>query len=274
MNSKKIKSQLYKAHISPIFSNNQLQSHIKTSIEANINFVVLFKNPLDLKSDPEQSVIDSDYESIDMSNMVGFDNPESINNPILILVYEVFKIKELLNRIAELVKQTKELFIVFKSLLFNSHLHNFKFFIETNYKAKIYFVETNEKLFDFFMNMTTNLPTRQKKSSNIYFENKSTIKLNTYFDQIFPDEYTPIWIKQLMCIPGISETKAHAIAMKYSYKELSDYYNGTESTKIKENHLRNIEVLNKKSGNVTKIGEAISRKVFVFLTSPPETVIN
>ena len=261
-------------HISPNFTNNTLQSYIKLACEDNIKYNVSLKNPIKILSQVNNSNLSNKYE--DIQNFMSIENPNDQNglNPIFIQINESFRIKELLNRIALFKSLTNEIYFVFKGLDKTNYSLKFKFFAETKYKIKIIYLETNEELIDFISNLLSNLPSKLEKIRSINYENKASIKLMTYFDSEFQDESIPLWIKQLICIPGISENKAHAIAMKHSFSDLMKFYfNTSENTKNKQTLLKNIEVFNKKSNKTTKIGEVLSKKVYSFFTSNSEDII-
>lgn len=374
MLSKQNKTRLLKVFLSPEFSNNRLQSYVKSILENDFNYSVYMKNPLlifesfekfikdqelmninknnsivkvkdkneanknicDIKTNninisenkitshddddlilneilnhkensnttsnieksnsimniksnvnesnniiikQEDSSINSLYSKADIKNLISIENPTHNNiNPYLIVITDTFKLKEILTKFDTLTKLSKELYLIMKITLNtkeNSIILKLKFFLETEYKVKVYFCETNESLLDFFENLLKNIPIKLEKSKLEYYDNKANIKLNTYFNEELNNENTVVWIKQLMCIPGVSEVKAHAIALKYSFQDLVETYFCNESSKnYKEGFLKTVEVVNKKNGSVMKIGEAISKKIYLYFVSKGEDIIN
>lgn len=241
--------------------NNEYKSNIYNNTSNNINI---------------NSNNNSTKQIIDDSNIVAIENPDSKENPYLLVIFDEFSLKEILLKFGEITKLSNQLYLILRLNLTNknsTNILNLKFFLEVNYKVKVWICESYDTMVDFFNNLLTNIPIKKEKSKLEYYENKSTLKLNTYFNEEFDDESTPTWIKHLMCIPGISEIKAHAIAMKYSFKELIKIYLSNEHNKsFKESVLKNIEV--NYNGGVKKIGDAISKKVYIFFTSPGTDLIN
>ena len=80
------------------------------------------------------------------------------------------------------------------------------------------------------------------------------------------DLYTSAWIDMLMCIPGVSETKAVCIIK--NYPTIQSLIEVLETTKDKESLLTDIECF--KNGDVLKkrkLGKVLSGKIAKIFTS-------
>ena len=277
--------------ISPSFSNNRLQSYIKSYVEKEYLFQVTFKNPLTLingykenekieKMEIEDQIledilsIDNTQSEVKSSNMIGFENPDNNKKPFIFLIFDSLKIQEILIRTEQIQSLNADITLIIISTKENELQIQLKFFLEIQYKIKTFFCENNEMFFKYFENVLKTIPVKNEKSKIEYYENKSGVQLKTYFNEEFEDENTPTFIRQLTCIPGVSEIKAHAIAIKYSFKNLIKYYTDqSTSQKEKELLLKDIQI-NSKLAKTTRIGEAISKKVYFFYTSESSSIIN
>lgn len=307
--------------------NPLLLSNINNNtIELNdVKDLIGFENPIISKSDEIKNFNTS------LNSVQNYNIQESL--PIYLLICEEFNVKNMFNIINNLIDLCNNIIIIFKSVkkdlylyskTFNTlidssnknnsqKIHNildeFVFFIENKYNTKIkfYFVETNDQLTNFVINLCNNLPEKAEKTRVLFYDIKNTIKLTTYFKQEFKDKNTSVWIKQLMCIPGISEYKAHAIALKYSFKDLMNIYNNLNyKEKEKVNLLKDIEFVTKKNNfnysqqqlneeinnynnnisdecsnyegskanKASKIGKSISNKVYKYFTGNGDDIIN
>lgn len=236
------------------------------------------RNPFELVLPKESQV---PYTENEIKNMISIENPyenqenpqNPTANPYLIVINDSFNLKESLNKISFLRKFSNQIIFLYYIYHTSKIELQFKFFCESEYNIKVLYLESNEEILDFLDNLIGNIPVKHDKIKAIYYENHSKVRLETYFEKQFDNEETPIFIKQLMCVPGVSEKKAHAIATRFSFKELMKYYTSNESIKNKEGLLKSIEYINKSNGRKNKIGEAVSKKVFFYYVSEYNTVI-
>ena len=117
--------------------------------------------------------------------------------------------------------------------------------------------------------------TKKEKSQITFFESKAVSHSNLCGMEGIEDPKTITWIENLMCIPGISETKAIAIAKVFgSFSSLMEVYTSDQfSEKEKQNYLVDTEIHNKQKNTVKKLGPAISQKVYKFYSSVDPSVI-
>lgn len=260
----KSKNTNLRISISPRFSNNQLQSYVLSILETGGITDAEMKTPLDIS------------ESI---NTIHIQNGES--KTILIIYQQQDLINEvsellILERFESLFKHTKNILIILLDCEENKTFQSIKFFLEVCYSAKFFTCCNNSELVDLLVNITDQLPDKEAKANTTAYDDRGVSKLKTFFNEEFKDEITPVWIKHLMCIPGISEIKAHAIAMKYTFKELMEVYTSDKiSLSEKENYLKGLIVENKETKSSKNLGVALSKRIFKVLTSnDPDEIIN
>ena len=137
---------------------------------------------------------------------------------------------------------------------------NFIYFLSTKLNIKIIDIPNSDELVDYIYNFNNSVLTKDNKSKITFFDTKpvqiTSLTQNENISNI-------IFVKHLMCLPGISERIAIAIVKEYPrldelYKiYLSDEYDENE----KENLLENIQVGNK------RLGPALSNKIYKFFTA-------
>jgi len=154
---------------------------------------------------------------------------------------------------------------------------DFKFFVQTQLRAKIYIANSKPDFFDYLSNLAYSITIKEEKAKITYFESKPTSHSNLCELENITENKQLTWIEHLMCIPGVSERKAISISKQYNnikslmLSYLSDEYSESE----KENLLKNIEVINKTKNKVTKIGPSLSSKIYNFFkATDPNLIIN
>jgi hypothetical protein len=151
------------------------------------------------------------------------------------------------------------------------------FFINTELGVKIFECNSSNEFIEFLQNYSDSILTKEEKSKLTFFESKPVNTTNLCELEGITDETTLTWIRHLMCIPGISETKAIAVAKVYpNYTSLIDQYNKSGyNEREKESFLKDIEVDNKNKNKTTKLGVALSTKIYkVFNSTDPNIIIN
>lgn len=307
--SKKYDYQYLSIYISPNFTNNRLQSYLNSLLDV-IQLKVSLQNPLKLmenyKNNRNENKIEHDdfnnidndnctddkldnnnaknkirkennniQDNINITNMFGFQNPIDKNSHYYYLIYDYFKLQELLLRVEELsnyfMKNETELkltIIIIGIIGEKSIFNKFKFFVESEYKILVINLESNESLIIFTENLIRSIPDKHIKSNIEFYDCKFNVQLSTYFDEEFEDDLIPTFMKQLMCIPGVTEHKALAISRKYSFKKLLSAYNSSSlMLKQRENLLASIEYKNKNNENIKKIGELVSKRIYNYFTT-------
>jgi hypothetical protein len=151
------------------------------------------------------------------------------------------------------------------------------FFINTELGIKIFECNSNNEFIDYLHHFSDSIITKEEKSKITFFESKPTNTTNLCELEGITDETTLTWIRQLMCIPGISETKAIAVAKVYpNYVSLIEQYNKSGyNEKERESFLKDIEVDNKAKNKTSKLGVALSTKIYkVFNSTDSNIIIN
>ena len=150
---------------------------------------------------------------------------------------------------------------------------SFIFFLNTKLNIKIIDVNNSDELVDYIYNFNNSIFTKDNKSKITFFDTKpvqtTSLSQNENIKNL-------MFVKHLMCLPGISERIAIAIVKKYPtldslYKiYLSEEYDENE----KENLLENIQVAGA-NGGTKRLGPALSNKVYkFFMADNPEARIN
>ena len=150
---------------------------------------------------------------------------------------------------------------------------SFIFFLNTKLNIKIIDVNNSDELVDYIYNFNNSIFTKDNKSKITFFDTKpvqtTSLSQNENIKNL-------MFVKHLMCLPGISERIAIAIVKKYPtldslYKiYLSEEYDENE----KENLLENIQVAGA-NGGTKRLGSALSNKVYkFFMADNPEARIN
>ena len=145
---------------------------------------------------------------------------------------------------------------------------NFLFFLSTKLNIKFVDISNSDELVDYIYNFNNSILTKDNKSKITFFDTKpvqiTSLTQNENITNL-------IFIKHLMCLPGISERIAIAIVKEYPRLDslyniyLSEEYDEEE----KENLLENIKIGNK------RLGPALSNKIYKFFTAEkPDIKIN
>ena len=253
--SLKFNNNLFQAYLFEIFEklniNLSPKSIIHESIEINnlvtVNFkgrrsIIIFFDKLSTVSFNHQTFFEDIEKYINMTS----------NSEITIIFYEINE---------EIFPQKNELI----------------FFLTTEVGIKIFDCGTSNELLEFIQNYTDSIISKEEKSKITFFESKPVSTTNLCDIEGITDESTLIWIKHLMCIPGISENKAINISKIYpNFLSLMEHYNKPGyNDREKENFLKDIEVANKSKNKVTKLGAALSSKIYkVFNSCDSNIIIN
>jgi len=195
-----------------------------------------------------------------------------------------FNIKETLFLIEKALKFTKSKNVV---LIFFQNSHNFEFektskddlifFLQVELKIKVVEFSTNNDLIEFLSNLSESISTKEEKSKITFFETKPVTCTNLCDISNITNEDSKMFIKHLMCIPGISEKKAISIVKNYpTIKSLMEIYDSSEyNEKEKENFLADSQIEDKSKNNTKKLGFALSAKIYkYFYSMDPMTIIN
>lgn len=149
----------------------------------------------------------------------------------------------------------------------------FTFFANTKLNIKIADITNSDDLVDFIYNFNNSIFTKENKSKITFYETKpvqtTALSENENIKNI-------TFVKQLMCLPGLSERMA--IGIVKVYPRLNDLYNVYLSNeyeeKEKENFLENIQVAGH-SGGTKRLGPAMSNKIYkYFMAENPDTKLN
>ena len=241
------------------FSNNLFQTFIHEIEEKNGIFIQNLSSQIIPKFPYNKNTLKISYKSeiyfIIFQNKQDFiDNV--INSTLLFeYLYELTKITDENNIILLLYtvnfSDTKES---------NKTKSNFIYFINNKLNIKSIDISNSDELVDYIYNFNNSILTKDTKSKITFFDTKpvqvTSLTQNENISNI-------IFVKHLMCLPGISERIAIAIVKEYPrldelYKiYLSDEYDENE----KENLLENIQVGNK------RLGPALSNKIYKFFTA-------
>jgi hypothetical protein len=159
----------------------------------------------------------------------------------------------------------------------NFHLDEFIFFLNIEIGVKIVQTYGNNELVDFFANYVESLIKKESKSKITFFDSKPVTSTNLCDLEGITDEKTIMFVKHMMCIPGVSERKAISVVLTYPYlSNLMEIYLSSEFNEIeKENLLNDLEINDKSKNTVKKLGHVISSKIYrTFASTDPSIVIN
>ena len=192
--------------------------------------------------------------------------------------YFVFQIIEILTKITT----SKNITFLFTNIPNNikleiSPLHDLIFFLNTEAQVKVVQTFNNNELVDFLANYVDSLIKKESKSKITFFDSKPVTSTNLCDLEGITDEKTIMFVKHLMCIPGVSERKAISVVKVYPYLiNLMEFYISEEYNEMeKENLLKDLEVSDKSKNTVKILGQALSSKIYrTFSSSDPSIVIN
>jgi hypothetical protein len=273
---KKSKKKIHEiAHyeISLNFSNNLFQAYLFEIFE-NMNIIL---SPVEMES---EGVEFTDVIKIKFNNEIYFVNffDKSKTNNLEIQMNKLFLM------IDKMLFQTnsKNILLIFFQIPQNFEFEKTSkddliFFFLTDLKVKVVEFSTNNDLVEFLSNFTDSITSKEEKSKITFFDAKPVTSTNLCDLENILDEDSKMFIKHLMCIPGISEKKAIAIVKSYpTLKNLMKIYSSCEyNLKEKENFLADIEIADKSKNSSKKLGNALSQKIYKFFySSDPETIIN
>lgn len=186
---------------------------------------------------------------------------DSINNK------NIFKTLSLLLDIAENPNNVVCMFYDIKKKDF-ADIRQIEFFLNSKLKVKTIEIASNRDLFEFLENFFSIITSKEERAKTNIFDLKPVTNSNlAELENI--SEISRIWVKHLMCIPGISEMKAISIVKMYpTFKSLIDVYESDEfSESEKEKFLKDIEIVSANNSTKKRIGEAVSSKVYKYFTS-------
>jgi hypothetical protein len=268
---KTIDAPLYE--ISLKFSNNLLQAYLFEIFEnMNINL-----SPIEMKND---GIEFTDLIKIKFNNelyYIHFFDKSKMSN-VELHMNETFKI---IDTIIKFTK-SKNIVVIFFQIpqnfeFENSAKDNLIFFFQVELKIKVVEFSTNNDLLEYLSNLSDSITTKEEKSKITFFETKPVTSTNLSDIENITNELSKMFIKHLMCIPGISEKKAISIVKIYpTLKSLMEIYHSNEyNEKEKENFLADVQIEDKSKNSSKKLGIALSAKVYkCFYSADPVTIIN
>ena len=147
-----------------------------------------------------------------------------------------------------------------------NHKKDFMFFVQTNLHIKCLDIVTTSDLLDFIYNFIEILPIKEEKRNLTFIDSKP---INLGNGNEIQNMKNIDFIKNLMCINGISEIKAVSIVKNYpSLKDLYNFYLSEEyNENEKENLLTDIKVEYKSKENTKKIGQVLSKRIYDYYMS-------
>jgi hypothetical protein len=151
------------------------------------------------------------------------------------------------------------------------------YFINTHLNIKIFDCNLNTELADFLQNYVDAIVTKEEKSKLTFYESKPVASTNLCALEGITEEKSIIWVKHLMCIPGVSERKAISVVKAFpTLQSLMEIYDSTEfNEKEKESYLKDVEIVNKTNNTTKKLGKVLSAKIYkVFNELDPDYVIS
>ena len=277
--NKKSKKKTFKSVEDPLyeislkFSNNLFQAYLFEIFE-NMNISL---SPIEMKIDEYEfsDVIKIRYKN-ELHFIHFFDKSKMSNLE--------FNMNETFFLIDKVLKCTKSKNLI---LIFFQNPQNFEFeeiskddlifFLQVELKIKVVEFSTNNSLVEFLSNLSDSIATKEEKSKITFFETKPVTSTNLCDIENITSEDSKMFIKHLMCIPGISEKKALSIVKNYpTLKSLMEIYSSSEyNEKEKENFLADSKIEDKSKNNTKKLGYALSSKIFKYFYSlDPMIIIN
>ena len=226
------------------FSNNLFQTFIHEIEEKNGIFIQNLSSEIIPKFPYNKNTLKISYKS--EIYFIIFQNKQDF-------IENVITSSLLFEYLYELTKITDE-----NNIILLLYMVNFSDMKESN-KTKSNFIYSDE-LVDYIYNFNNSILTKESKSKITFFDTKpvqiTSLTQNENISNI-------IFVKHLMCLPGISERIAIAIVKEYPRLDLlyNIYLSDEYDEKEKENLLENIQVGNK------RLGPALSNKIYKFFTA-------
>jgi hypothetical protein len=267
MKSKKKDIEIPSYDISLSFTNNLFQTYL-FEIFDKLNITL---NPTKIVQDDMElfNLIRVTYKG-EISLLMFFDKslPNYVNNNSLFFIIE--KLQAI---------SRKDITLLFYEI--NDDAFNDKqeliYFLNTEARVKVYDCTTSNDLIEFLHNYIEAVVSKEEKSKLTFFDSKPVAITSLCEMEGITDTQSLTWIKHLMCIPGVSENKAIAIAKEYpNFTSLVNVYVSCGyNEKEKECILKDIEVPNREKDKTTRLGIALSTKIFkVFNSTDPNIIIN
>jgi len=244
--------------ISLDFSNNLFQTFILDVFE-RLNTQINIET-IKFNIDKISNLIKIEYKS-DYIFLQFYDTKflaDSITNK------QIFKTAEILKSISGNPSNIAFVFFAIKKKEF-IEANEIEFFMQSNCKIKIFHCANNSDLFHFLENYLSAISSKEEKAKLTYFDLKPVTNSNlAELDDL--NDNSRIWVKHLMCIPGISEMKAIAIVRMYpTFKSLIEIYESDEFIEAeKERFLRDVEVVNNAKNSRKRLGDVVSSKVYKY----------
>jgi len=248
--------------ISLDFTNNLFQTFIMDIFE-RLNVKIRLEN-IKFHNDKIFNLIKIEYKS-EFQFLQFYDSKflvESISNKLLFITSEILK------SISSDDNQSNITFIFFniKKKDF-SEVNEIAFFLQSESKIKVFHCAKNVDLFSFLENFISAIPNKAEKAKLSYFDLKPVSNSNLALAELDDlSENSRVWVKHLMCIPGMSEMKAIAIVRMYpTFKSLIDIYESDDFTENEKGlFLRDVEVLNNAKNSRKRLGDVVSIKVYKY----------
>ena len=267
------KSQKYtikpKFSITMDFSNNLLQTFIIDLFEkGNIELEKEFLNLEDLPY--HSNIIRANFKNIIYFLIIQCKNDfiKNVQNNQILL--------ETLDHLTK-ITDSHNITVLLYQVNFDSNEKNekgeFKYFVQTEMNIKCLDIANSNELTDYLYNYIESLINKDSKSKLTFFESKP-VQLTNLCD--IEGIKNKDFIKNLMCINGISEIKAISIVKQYpTLNSLYEIYLSEQYTeKEKKSLLENIEIENKAKGTIKKIGKALSEKIYkYYMNEDPNLII-
>ena len=128
------------------------------------------------------------------------------------------------------------------------------------------------ELIDFTYNLKDSLTSKETKSKLHFFDVKPNLKTHLCDIEGIKNKQ---WVKHLMCMNGISESRA--ISIVKVFPDISTLYNvylsDQYSNEEKETLIDDIQVVNMSKSSKKKLGGILSTKIYKFFTSEDPNLI-
>ena len=249
------------------FSNNLFQTFLLEIEEKNEIYIQNLSSKIIPKFPYNKNTLKVSYKSeiyfIIFQNKQDF--IDNVKNSTLLFeyLYELTKITDVNNIILLLYM------VNFSDLKESEKIKsNFIYFLSNKLNIKFVDISNSDELVDYIYNFNNSILTKDNKSKITFFDTKpvqiTSLTQNENIKNL-------IFVKHLMCLPGVSERIAIAIVKEYPRLDLLyDIYLSDEyDEKEKENLLENIQIGNK------RLGPALSNKIYKFFTAErPDIKIN
>lgn len=240
--------------ISLNFSNNTLQIFILDIFE-KLKINISLENILN-NNEQILNLIKVDYKN-DYFFLMFFDSNFLKNS---IKSKNLFKLIEIFQDISSKAQNISFVFYDISEKNFD-FLPEIIFYLTTKAKIKIFKCDSNLDLYDFIENFICSITIKEEKAKSTFFDLKPAANVNlSDLDSI--NENTRIWVKHLMCIPGISEKKALSVVKIYpDFKSLIEVYESSELNDSEKEKL--LKDITPSTGNSSKrLGEVISSRIY------------